>query len=99
MIFLLFIFISTTHIIKFSMYSYLCSEFLFCILGLPFASVIRIIAGHSGRAVYGSNSGIAASNPSQDMCVYSVFVLSSVRVAALRWTDPPSRESYRLCKM
>jgi hypothetical protein len=31
------------------------------------------------------------------MCVYSVFVLSYVQVAALRWADPPSRESYRLC--
>jgi hypothetical protein len=30
--------------------------------------------------------------------VYSVFVLSCVYVAALRWADPPSKESYRLCK-
>jgi hypothetical protein len=32
------------------------------------------------------------------ICVYSVFVLSSVQVAALRRSDPPSKESYRLCK-
>jgi hypothetical protein len=32
------------------------------------------------------------------VCVYSVFVLSCVQVAALRWADPPSKESYRLCK-
>jgi hypothetical protein len=30
--------------------------------------------------------------------VYSVFVLSCVQVAALRRADPPSKESYRLCK-
>jgi hypothetical protein len=32
------------------------------------------------------------------MCVNSVFVLSCVQVAALRRTDPPSKESYWLCK-
>jgi hypothetical protein len=32
------------------------------------------------------------------MCVYSVFVLSCVQVAAFRRADPPSKESYRLCK-
>jgi hypothetical protein len=32
------------------------------------------------------------------VCVYSVFVLSCVQVAALRRTDSASKESYRLCK-
>jgi hypothetical protein len=32
------------------------------------------------------------------MCVCSVFVPSCVQVAALRRADPPSKESYRLCK-
>jgi hypothetical protein len=32
------------------------------------------------------------------VCTYYVFVLSCVQVAALRWADPPSKESYRLCK-
>jgi hypothetical protein len=32
------------------------------------------------------------------VCVYSVFVLSCVQVAALGRADPPSKESYRLCK-
>jgi hypothetical protein len=32
------------------------------------------------------------------VCVYSVFVLSCVLVAALRRADPPSKKSYRLCK-
>jgi hypothetical protein len=32
------------------------------------------------------------------VCIYSVFVLSCVQVAALRWADPPSKESYRLYK-
>jgi hypothetical protein len=32
------------------------------------------------------------------VCVYSVFVLSCVQEAALRRTDPPSKEYYRLCK-
>jgi hypothetical protein len=31
------------------------------------------------------------------VCVYSVFVLSCVEVAALRRADPPSNESYWLC--
>jgi hypothetical protein len=32
------------------------------------------------------------------VCVYSVFVLSCVQVAALLRADPPSKETYRLCK-
>jgi hypothetical protein len=31
------------------------------------------------------------------VCVYSVFVLSFVQVAAFRRADPSSKESYRLC--
>jgi hypothetical protein len=31
------------------------------------------------------------------VCVYTVFLLSCVQVAALRRADPPSKESYRLC--
>jgi hypothetical protein len=31
------------------------------------------------------------------VCIYSVFMLSCVQVAALRWADPPPMESYRLC--
>jgi hypothetical protein len=32
------------------------------------------------------------------MCVYSVCAVLSVQLAALRRADPPSKESYRLCK-
>jgi hypothetical protein len=32
------------------------------------------------------------------VCVYSVFLLFCVQIAALRRADPPSKESYRLCK-
>jgi hypothetical protein len=32
------------------------------------------------------------------VCVYSVFVLSCVKVAALRRADPPSKKPYRQCK-
>jgi hypothetical protein len=32
------------------------------------------------------------------VCIYAVFVLSCVQVAALRRADPLSKESYRLCK-
>jgi hypothetical protein len=32
------------------------------------------------------------------VCIYSVFVLSSVQIAALRRADPQSKESYLLCK-
>jgi hypothetical protein len=44
-----------------------------------------------------SNTGIVGSNPTSGMdacvCVYYVFVLSCVQVAALRRADPPSKES------
>jgi hypothetical protein len=36
--------------------------------------------------------------PWMSVCVYSVFVLFCVQVAALRPADPPFKESYRLCK-
>jgi hypothetical protein len=49
-----------------------------------------------------SNAGIVGSNPTQGMdvcvCVYSVFVLSCVQVAAFRRADHSSKETYRLCK-
>jgi hypothetical protein len=50
-----------------------------------------------------SNTVIIGSDPAQNMhvcivCIYSVFVLSCVQVATLRWADPPSKESYRLSK-
>jgi hypothetical protein len=32
------------------------------------------------------------------VCVYSVFVLSCVQIAALRLADYSSKESYHLCK-
>jgi hypothetical protein len=32
------------------------------------------------------------------VCVCSVFMLSCVQVAALVLANPPSKESYRLCK-
>jgi hypothetical protein len=42
-------------------------------------------------------AGIVGSNPTQgmDVCVHLFCVY--VEVAALRRTDPPSKESYRLC--
>jgi hypothetical protein len=49
-----------------------------------------------------SKTGILGSNPTWGMdvcvCVYSVFVLSCVQVTALILADPPSKETYRLCK-
>jgi hypothetical protein len=49
-----------------------------------------------------SNAGIVGSKPTQGMdvcvCVYSLFVLSCVYVAALRRADHWSMESSRLCK-
>jgi hypothetical protein len=32
------------------------------------------------------------------VCVYSVFMLSCVKIAALQWADHSSKESYRLCR-
>jgi hypothetical protein len=40
----------------------------------------------------------ARSKAWMSLCVYSVFVLSCVQVAALRQADPRSKEYYRLCK-
>jgi hypothetical protein len=44
-----------------------------------------------------SNTGIVGSNPTPgiDVCVYSVFVLFCVKVAASQWGDLPSKESYK----
>jgi hypothetical protein len=43
---------------------------------------------------------MVGSNPTQGMnvCVYSVFVLSCVQIAALWRANHSSKESYRLCK-
>jgi hypothetical protein len=64
------------------------------------------MAGHGSRAVWdmSSDAGIMSSNPTQGVdvwcvCVYSVFVLSCVYVAALQRADHSSKESYRLWKM
>jgi hypothetical protein len=49
-----------------------------------------------------NNVEIVGSNPTQGMdvcvCVYSVFMLSCVQVAALRPADHSSKERYRLCE-
>jgi hypothetical protein len=49
-----------------------------------------------------SNAGIVGSNPTEGMdvwvCVYSVFLLSCVWIAALWRADHSSKESYWLCK-
>jgi hypothetical protein len=47
-----------------------------------------------------SNTGAVGSNPTRDIesvCVYSVFMLFCVLVAALLRADPPSSDLYRLC--
>jgi hypothetical protein len=48
-----------------------------------------------------SDARIVGSIPTQVMdvcvCVYSVFVLFCMYLAALRRADPPSKESYQLC--
>jgi hypothetical protein len=61
-----------------------------------------LYANDSGGAVLGMNKWVVGSNPTRGMdicvCVYSVFMLSCVQVAALRRADCPSKEFYRLCK-
>jgi hypothetical protein len=46
-----------------------------------------------------SNTGVMGSNSTRgmDVCVYSVFVLSCVKVAALRQAHGTSKESYGMC--
>jgi hypothetical protein len=64
---------------------------------------IKVAARSKAGTVFArSNAEIVCSNPTQGMdvcivCVYSVFVLFCVSVEALRWADPPSKETYRLC--
>jgi hypothetical protein len=47
-----------------------------------------------------SNARVVGSNPTQgmDVCVRLLCLCCSVQIAALRRADPPSKESYRLCK-
>jgi hypothetical protein len=63
---------------------------------------IRMTARSKALTVFARwNSAVVGSNPTwgwMSVCVYSVFVLSCVQVAALRRADPPSKESYCLCK-
>jgi hypothetical protein len=64
---------------------------------------ITVVALSKAWTVFAqSNAGIVGSNPTQGMdvcvCVYSVFVLSCVQVAALRRADHSSKQSYLLCK-
>jgi hypothetical protein len=63
------------------------------------------VENHWSKAwiVFGrSKAEIVGSNPIQGMdvslCVYSVFVLPCVSVAALRQANQSSKGSYRLCK-
>jgi hypothetical protein len=58
-------------------------------------STITVAARSKAWTVFARlNTGVVGSNPTEGMniCVYSVFML-----AASRWADPPSKESYRLC--
>jgi hypothetical protein len=65
---------------------------------------ITMAAWSEVRTVFArSTAGIVGSNPTKrmDVCVrvYSVFLLSSVQVAALRRADPPSKEPYPLFRI
>jgi hypothetical protein len=44
-----------------------------------------------------SNTGIAGSNPTRGMDVCVRLCRVCVVLCALRWADPPSKESYGLC--
>jgi hypothetical protein len=73
---------------------------------------IRYAIGETGRSQWPRSLSYEQSSPAQTLrswvripfmsrmpvCIYSVFVLSSVQVAALRRADPPSKVSYRLRK-
>jgi hypothetical protein len=63
---------------------------------------IKVAASSKAWAVLSRSSvRFVGSNTTHDMdicivCVYCVFLLSCVLVDALRWTDPPSKQSYWL---
>jgi hypothetical protein len=64
-----------------------------------FRSLMTVAALSEAWTVFArSNTAIVGSNPTQGMhvcvCVYSVFVLSCVQVAALRRADHSPKESY-----
>jgi hypothetical protein len=51
------------------------------------------------NTVFGrSNIGIAGSNPARgmDICLRFSVLCCPVQVEALRWTDPPAKESYQM---
>jgi hypothetical protein len=62
---------------------------------------ITVAARYKAWTVFArSDAGIVGLNPNQDMdicvCVYSMFVLCCVQVAALWRADPPSKEGVLL---
>jgi hypothetical protein len=65
--------------------------------------LITVAAGSKACTIFArSNTAIVDSNLTEawmSVCVYSLFVLSCVQVAALRRADPQFKESYRLCKL
>jgi hypothetical protein len=75
------------------------------ILAESYNSPITVAARSMAWTVFAlSKAGIVASNPTQGIdicivCLYSVFMLSCVQVAALRRADLPSKKSYRLSTM
>jgi hypothetical protein len=67
--------------------------------------ILKFIAGHSGRAVWGVGlgrliAGIVGSNPAQgmDVCPRLSVLCCPVWVEALRQADHSSKESYHMSK-
>jgi hypothetical protein len=59
---------------------------------------IRVAARSKAWIIFARpNTGIVGSNQTQGM-IFFAFILCFCYVAALRRTDPPSKESYRLSK-
>jgi hypothetical protein len=72
-----------------------------------FFGVWIIYGDHSGRAVKGMNCLRPLVRWAREfeshlrrgcLCAFILFVLSCVQVAALRWADPPFKESYDCVK-
>jgi hypothetical protein len=66
---------------------------------LNFPGIYICVADHTGHTVWAL--GLWVRIPLEvwmSVCVYSVFVPSCVQVVVLWQVDPPSKESYRLCK-
>jgi len=60
---------------------------------VPVPVVARVVLDHSNTGIVGSNSDLG-----MDICPHFLVLCCPVYEEALRWADPPSKESYQVSK-